>query len=162
MTALRDDGNELLKMKKELLLKDYDTAFSSHARHSAHVNSLRTWNLALLVAYLGWSLPKGHDRFFLLCAAALVSLPFLILELREQALLDFLWDDLQEVERILALAAGERFNEELRAYKFRNTRLMEAGIWRLYGRICERKHWEFLCWYAGLAAIAFVSIIFGA
>src|SRR5262245_18073293 len=76
-----------LERKTQLVIKDLDTAGLSYSRHFSQIVSIRTWNVTLLVAYLGLSATTGRlGNWVIILPAVLIPTATLILDMVIQPL----------------------------------------------------------------------------
>ena len=57
-----DEAIDLRERKLEHIKRDYDRACSLASRLDDRIKSIRTWNITLIVAYMGWTTrPEGEQ-----------------------------------------------------------------------------------------------------
>ena len=114
------------RRKKDLIMKDYDTAYDSYKRHESHIFAIRGWTITLSVAYMGFLIAiDGFENNLFLLPAIFSFLVFLILESLESRMISFVWNELLKIESIFMIESDEEFTKEIIQYKSRNTRINE-------------------------------------
>jgi hypothetical protein len=113
-----------LERKERAVMADLSTAFSGYERLVRQVNLIRAWTVALMGASMGWiAVGRGPDPASVGLPAGVALLAFLVLELRERSSMRFNKAEVLALERMLMTDDQAQFEEELRAYEFRDLRL---------------------------------------
>ncbi len=152
---------QYIRRKKDLIMKDYDTAYDSYKRHESHIFVIRGWTITLSVAYMGFLIAiDGFENNLFLLPAIFSFIVFLLLESIERRTIVLVCKELLKIESLFMIESYEEFTKEMIQYKSRNTRFNEFTKKEL---ICmsflSMLRLSILLWYLFLIVI-FLSIYF--
>ena len=125
-----------MNRKIQLLMKEYDTAYSANSRHSSQIVSLRGWTITLLLAYFGLLQTGDSEQFTLVVVIPTVLIlgGFFVLEPQ-------IFDYIEGDETVWELQPMERLAQEQQLSAFRH-----SGFWRpmdtLRDKIVLEEMWE--------------------
>jgi len=148
--------------KKELVIKNYETAFTSYFHHSTEINSRRSWCITLLIGYVGLIITLEISfSNYLFIIGYFIILSFMILEIIECLFLIYLDAEIRNIERIFMIKQKKHFNEEIENYIFRNSKIKKKSKMksiRNLGKIINNN--SFILWYTFIVASFFFIFYF--
>jgi len=151
-----------LQRKLQLLMKEYETAYTSYSRHSSQIVSLRGWTITLLLAYFGLLQAGGSKEFTLVIVipAVLILGGFFVLEALEKLYAKLNVDNVLEIQQHFAQGTDEEFDRWVEAYEFRDhriRRLERRDKARLLLHVLGG--FQMLLWYSFLGALFFGMLV---
>ena len=145
-----------LQRKMQLLMKEYDTAYTSYARHSSQIVSLRGWSITLLLAYFGLLQAIGSNglKLVVIIPAGLILGGFIVLEALEKCFARLNVDNVLEIQQQSVQGSDEQFERWVEAYEFRDHRIRRLRR-REKARLLlgELGGFQTLLWYSFLGAL---------
>jgi hypothetical protein len=121
---------EFMIRKKELMLKDYDSLFSTLDRETVIVNNFRGWAITLLVLCLtAFITLKSLNSKLVYQAGIFIITSFYILEVTERHVMLNLVQELRNFESIFDIQKTNDFNSEIINYEFRDIRDASKSLW---------------------------------
>jgi hypothetical protein len=121
--------------KLEHIKREYDHTFSAALKLSDHGTSVRQWNIAVIVAYLGFArvyVEKGQNFPILPLLVAIYL--FWVMEAFVKALSYFYGKHtLERVDRLFCEKDESLFNEAIEEYRFR--RMGKKPLWGRWGQV---------------------------
>ena len=116
---------KFVKRKSQIILKDLDQAFSSYARHSAQISTLRGWSITIVVAYVGLCVTKSNLNLsnFSLLPIVFIVICFFFPEIVERALMVFNHDTAREIQGLFSQENEDQFIRKLKAYETMDQKL---------------------------------------
>lgn len=157
------EEEKLLEIKKELILKDYDSLFIVYARETEIVFSFRSWTITLHVAYFGFlliSTLKIPDYAYFIIPFFIIFF-FLILEAAERSIMDYLVEDLRKLETMFMEPNLTTLKQYLMKYEFRDIRdKNQKTKARMKYFIKTFITPQILSWYPMIIAITVIIVVF--
>jgi hypothetical protein len=116
--------NNFYIRKLEHIKKDYETAFASYERHSSHIVSIRSWSIALVVAYMGLitTFKRGFDLTLALPAIVII-IGFYFLEAIQKSFCMLNSSNIREIDILFLIEDSEKFLDAIKNYNFRNLKI---------------------------------------
>ena len=112
-----DEAEYLLNKKLEHIQKDYDRACSLAERVDSRVNTIRSLNITVIVAYLGWMSQSGGPNHILPLLAAIFA--FWVLEALAGASARFyFFYTLTQADGVFYSTAIDMFHKSVQEYTF--------------------------------------------
>lgn len=113
----------VLTQKTEMLMKDYDSAFSVYGREETIVYNFRTWTITLISAYIGFLLTRTQPVVLKDSTPGfIIIIIFYILEVSERSVMKRIVDEVRKIETIFMITNEKKLKAEIMAYKFRDIR----------------------------------------
>lgn len=117
-------NNEVFEIKKELVLKDFDSLFSVYERQTSIIFSFRGWAISILTAYFGFLLVAGRviPLNVLYAIPFFIIVSFLILEVAERGIMIKLLKEVRSLEKIFMEKDLKILKKKILKYEFRDLR----------------------------------------
>jgi len=145
--------------KEKLVLKEFDTGFSSYQKIENKVSSLRQWTITINVGFVIFTLDKCNTLTPELIVIFLFMFIILVHELRERASMKFNKNNILELEKIFNINDQEQYERKILDYKFR-----DEIISQLNAKTKLKHYWnslhkgEVILWY-GMWMIVWMILI---
>ena len=155
-------NQDLVDRKKEMILKDFETAFSCYTRHVSAITGIRGLTVTLLTAYSGFLIKIDQfEQYVLVLPILLIILAFFAVEAFERRSMKFLGEEVRRIERVFMIEDCQEFEQQIVEYEFRDIRLQKKiSFLRKFREllICMRPL-SVLTWYLFLT-ITFILMYF--
>ncbi len=128
---MKNTDPKTFEIKKELVIKDYESLFTVYGRETNIVFSFRAWTITLLSAYLGFIIATDLTKAstILYYIPILILSIFMILEVAERSVMRNLLIDLRKLEMIFMEKDYKKLEKKIMKYEFRDLRDTKIDIW---------------------------------
>jgi hypothetical protein len=143
------EERDYIKIKEELVIKDWEKGFDMHTKHNSQVSLIRGWTITLLMAYFGFLTSIKRFEFVFIIPMMLIIAGFLILELFEGIYLVSIGRQLHEVERIFMIRDINQRDVCIDKYQFRNLQLAKRRFTdKILSAVSYIKSYRVIFWYS--------------
>lgn len=152
----------LIETKKELVIKDLETAFQVNAKLSSYHIALRGWSLTLTLAYSGLIISGKVSSSIMLLPLSVVFGVFAYLEANIRRSGDFSRETIIAIEEIFMRSNWDDFAKGIQQYQFRDLRYQRRSLGRgikenIQTILISRYSSRIILWYFLLLIPVFVS-----
>lgn len=119
---------EYLKRKQDLILKDFDTAFSWYQHIESQIYVGRSLVVTLILAYVGFLFTIKVSSNAVVTPLLIIPIPFILNEIYRRGHLIFLGKNIRHIEKMFATEDENNFYDLVHGYTFRDMRLQYGVV----------------------------------